>query len=81
MRELEAVLEAQGWAGQCWTLARIAGRRFKVEYTLAGLDAASKAGLTPSQMAISRPICPVCRLVIRVNGGEISDNELGATWP
>jgi transposase len=44
--ELEAVLEAGpaawGWdEDQCWTLARIAevaGRRFGVEYTLAGLD-------------------------------------------
>jgi hypothetical protein len=30
-----------GWEDQCWTLARIAElvrRRFKVEYTLAGLD-------------------------------------------
>jgi transposase len=45
VRELETVLEAgpavQGWEDQCWTLARIAEvvrRRFKVEYTLAGLD-------------------------------------------
>jgi len=46
VRELEAVLEAGpaawGWdEDQCWTLARIAEvvrRRFKVEYTLAGLD-------------------------------------------
>ncbi len=44
--ELEAVLEAGpavwGWdEDQCWTLARIAEvvrRRFKVSYTLAGLD-------------------------------------------
>jgi transposase len=43
--ELEAVLEAGpaacGYAGQCWTLARIAGqvwRRFRAEYTLAGMD-------------------------------------------
>ena len=44
--ELEAVLEAGpavwGWQeDQCWTLARIAEvvyRRFKVDYTLAGLD-------------------------------------------
>jgi transposase len=44
--ELEAVLEAGpavwGWdEDQCWTLARIAEvvyRRFKVDYTLAGLD-------------------------------------------
>jgi len=45
VRELETVLEAGpavwGWQNQCWTLARIAEvvrRRFKVEYTLAGLD-------------------------------------------
>jgi putative transposase len=46
VRELEAVLEAGpaawGWdEDQCWMLARIAEvvrRRFKVEYTLAGLD-------------------------------------------
>jgi transposase len=45
LRELEAVLDAgpaaAGWADQCWTLARIAGvisERFKVEYTLAGVD-------------------------------------------
>jgi transposase len=46
LRELAAVLEAGpaawGWdEDQCWTLARIAEvvrRRFKVDYTLAGLD-------------------------------------------
>ena len=45
VRELEAVLDAGpaawGWEDQCWTLAQIAElvrRRFKVEYTLAGLD-------------------------------------------
>ena len=45
VRELEAVLEAGpavwGWEDQCWTLARIAEvvrRRFRAEYTLAGLD-------------------------------------------
>ncbi len=45
LRELEAVLDAGpavwGWEDQCWTLARIAElvrRRFKVDYTLAGLD-------------------------------------------
>ena len=46
VRELETVLEAGpaawGWdEDQCWTLARIADvvrRRFKVDYTLAGLD-------------------------------------------
>jgi putative transposase len=45
LRELEAVLEAGpavwGWKDQCWTLARIAElvwERFRVDYTLAGLD-------------------------------------------
>src|SRR5215467_5600341 len=46
LRELAAVLEAGpaawGWdEDQCWTLARIAEvvwRRFRVDYTLAGLD-------------------------------------------
>jgi transposase len=46
LRELEIVLEAgptaSGWdEDQCWTLARIAeviGARFKVGYTLAGVD-------------------------------------------
>jgi transposase len=46
LRELETVLDAGpaawGWdEDQCWTLARIAEvvhRRFRVEYTLAGLD-------------------------------------------
>jgi putative transposase len=45
LHELEAVLEAGpaiwGWKDQCWTLARIAELvtgRFKVEYTLAGMD-------------------------------------------
>jgi transposase len=44
LRDLEALLDAGpavwGWEDQCWTLARIAElvrRRFKVEYTLAGL--------------------------------------------
>jgi putative transposase len=45
LRELEGVLDAGpaawGWAGQCWTLARIGApvrERFGVDCTLAGLD-------------------------------------------
>ena len=46
LAELEAALDAgpavQGWdEDQCWTLARIAdlvARRFRVQYTLAGID-------------------------------------------
>jgi transposase len=45
LRELEALLDAGpaiwGYEDQCWTLARIgelAWRRFRVDYTLAGLD-------------------------------------------
>jgi putative transposase len=45
LRELDALLDAGpavwGYADQCWTLARIGElvwRRFRVDYTLAGLD-------------------------------------------
>jgi transposase len=45
LAELEAVLDAGpavwGWQDQCWTLARIGQlvrERFRVEYTVAGLD-------------------------------------------
>jgi transposase len=45
LRELEAVMDADpaawGWEDQCWTLARIGElvrERFRVDYTLAGLD-------------------------------------------
>jgi transposase len=45
LRELEAVMDtgpaAWGWEDQCWTLARIGElvrERFRVDYTLAGLD-------------------------------------------
>jgi transposase len=45
LRELEALLDAGpaiwGYEDQCWTLARISElvwRRFRVQYTLAGLD-------------------------------------------
>ena len=45
LRELDSLLDAGpavwGYADQCWTLARIGElvwRRFRVEYTLAGLD-------------------------------------------
>ncbi|MCT9010368.1 winged helix-turn-helix domain-containing protein [Streptomyces rhizosphaerihabitans] len=45
LRVLQVALEAGpaacGWSDQCWTLARIAEivrHRFRVEYTLAGLD-------------------------------------------
>ena len=58
-------------------LARLPGAHAEVT----ALNAASKAGLTPSQMAVSRVICPACQEVIWANGGEISPNGLGAVWP
>jgi Protein of unknown function (DUF416) len=35
------------------------------------LDAATKAGLSPSQIAVSRPICAGCQAAIQNSGGQI----------
>lgn len=58
-------------------LARLPGEHAEIT----AMDAAAKSGLTPSQMAVSRTICSACQTAIRLNGGEISNNELGAIWP
>jgi len=45
------------------------------------MDAASQAGLTPWQMAVSRPICPACRAAIEHSGGSVAPGGLFAWWP
>lgn len=45
------------------------------------LDAAERAGLTPSQMAVSRPICSECQAAIEASGGQVASNRLWAWWP
>jgi len=48
---------------------------------ITALEAAEKAGLTPSELAVSRPICAACQAAIEFAGGMINDDLLGAYWP
>lgn len=48
---------------------------------MTALDAASKHGLTPAQIGVSRPICPACQAGIVESGGEIMPGSMGAVWP
>jgi hypothetical protein len=41
---------------------------------------ASQNGLTPSQMVVSRPICPTCRSAIEQSGGHVT-SPTTAVWP
>lgn len=45
------------------------------------LERAWEAGLTPSEMAVSRIICPECQAFVEKAGGTINPDGLGATWP
>ncbi|CAD5989846.1 RHS repeat-associated core domain-containing protein [Agreia sp. COWG] len=45
------------------------------------LQAASRAGLTPSQIAVSRPICTSCQLALENSGGQIQTGNTSAVWP
>lgn len=58
-------------------LGRVPGAHAEVT----SLDAATKAGLTPAQIAVSRPICGPCQAVIQGTGGEILPGGMGAIWP
>ena len=58
-------------------LGRLPGAHAEVT----ALDAATKAGLTPAQIAVSRPICGPCQAVIQSSGGEILPGGMGAFWP
>ena len=44
------------------------------------LGHATQYGLTPSQMAVSRTICPACRAVIEQSGGQLT-GPTTAIWP
>ncbi len=48
---------------------------------ITALEAAEKAGLTPSEIAVSRAMCPACQAAIESSGGVINDDLLGAYWP
>lgn len=58
-------------------LARLPGEHAEIT----AMNAASKAGLSPLQMAVSRTICSACREIIWANGGEINNDGMGAVWP
>ncbi|EFV15055.1 hypothetical protein [Segniliparus rugosus] len=45
------------------------------------INGAKEAGLTPSQIAVSRPICDNCQTAIQESGGTIHPDGMGATWP
>lgn len=44
------------------------------------IDAAAKAGLTPVEIVVSRPICPACQTAITESGGQISESGRRAWW-
>lgn len=64
-------------AGPNDVLGRLPGAHAEVT----ALDAASNAGLTPSQMAVSRAICPACQAAIEQSGGQVGSNGMWAWWP
>ena len=45
------------------------------------MDAAAKAGLTPAEIAASRPICPACQQAIEASGGQVAPSGWTAWWP
>jgi hypothetical protein len=44
------------------------------------LDHAAQNGLAPSQMGVSRPICPTCKAAIESSGGTLT-SPTTAVWP
>jgi len=48
---------------------------------ITALEAAEKAGLTPSEIAVSRPMCLECHAAMEALCGVINDDLLGAYWP
>lgn len=64
-------------AGDGDVLARLPSAHAEIT----ALDAAAKAGLTPSEIAVSRLICPEWQAAIEGSGGTITNGGLGALWP
>jgi hypothetical protein len=59
----------------------VLGRMPGAHAEVTSLDAATKAGLSPSQIAVSRPICTGCQIAIQNSGGQILPGGMGAVWP
>lgn len=59
----------------------VLGRMPGAHAEVTSLDAATKVGLNPSQIAVSRPICAGCQIAIQNSGGQILPGGMGALWP
>jgi len=59
----------------------VLGRLPGAHAEITAMDAAGKAGLTPWQMAVSRPICPACQSAIEGSGGTVPPGGMFAWWP
>ena len=59
----------------------VLGRMRGAHAEITAMDAAGKAGLTPWQMAVSRPICPACQAAIEGSGGTVAPGGTFAWWP
>jgi len=59
----------------------VLGRLPGAHAEMTAMDAAGKAGLTPWQMAVSRPICPACQSGIEGSGGTVAPGGMFAWWP
>lgn len=59
----------------------VLGRLPGEDAEITAMDAAGKAGLTPWQMAVSRPICPACQSAIEASGGTVAPDRMFAWWP
>ena len=69
--------DAVGQGGHAWeAAAQLPGAHAEVT----ALGHATQYGLTPSQMAVSRTICPACRAVIEQSGGQLT-GPTTAIWP
>lgn len=58
----------------------VLGRMPGAHAEVTSLDAATKAGLSPAQIAVSRPICAGCQIAIQNSGGQILPGGMGAVW-
>lgn len=59
----------------------VLGRMPGAHAEVTAMDAAAKEGLTPWQMAVSRPICPACQAAIEGSGGTVAPGGMFAWWP
>jgi tRNA(Arg) A34 adenosine deaminase TadA len=59
----------------------VLGRLPGAHAEITAMEGAGKAGLTPWQMAVSRPICPACQSAIEGSGGTVAPGGMFAWLP